>query len=92
MSIQLKQAHTFLHTSDLIQRPELIEKAAILKGLMIKKDREDRQYSETEAIGTYRLDKKLLEALEKVGFTFESGNKTPHNSMIYLKGNSNQRG
>jgi hypothetical protein len=92
MSTQLSQVPTLLTADSFIQRPELIEKAATSRGLTIKRYREDRGYSETEVIGTYKLDKGLLEALGKVGFTFEPGRKPPYDAMIYLTGNSNQRG
>ncbi|MBI2626686.1 MAG: hypothetical protein HYW77_00360 [Parcubacteria group bacterium] len=92
MSTQLSQVPILLGTDAIMRRPEIIEKAATCKGLTVKRYREDREYSETEVIGTYKLDKGLLEALGKVGFTFEPGRKPPHDSMIYLTGNSNQRG
>jgi len=92
MSTQLSQAPTLLTAKSFIQKPELIEKVATSQGLTVKKYREDREYSETEVIGTYKLNKGLLEALAKVGFTFEPGRKPPHDTMIYLTGNSNQRG
>ncbi|MDO8496307.1 MAG: hypothetical protein Q7S43_03000 [bacterium] len=92
MSTQLSQVPTLLATDTLIQKPELIEKAAASRGLTVRRYREDREYSETEVIETYKLDKELLEVLGKVGFTFGPGRKSPHDTMIYLAGNSNQRG
>ena len=92
MSIRSSQASAFLTTDIFIQKSELIKKVALSSGLTIKKYHEDRQKSETEVVGTYKLDKKLIEALGKVGFTFELGRKPPHDTMIYLSSNSNQRG
>ncbi|MEK7121598.1 MAG: hypothetical protein AAB857_02720 [Patescibacteria group bacterium] len=92
MSTQLSQVSTFLSPDTFIQKPKLIEKAAASRGLTIKRYHENGQYSETEIVGTYKLDKELLEALGKVGFTFEPGKKSPYDTMIYLTGNSNQKG
>jgi len=92
VSTQLSQEPTLLPADIFIRRSELIEKVATSKGLIIKKHHEDRQKSETEVVGTYKLNKRLIEAFGKVGFTFEPGRKPPHDTMIYLSGNSDQRG
>lgn len=92
MSTQPSRVSTPLIPDIFIRRQELIERAAATEGLTVKKNREDGRESETEVIGTYKLDKELLEALRKVGFTFEPGRTPPHDTMIYLSGNSNQKG
>ncbi len=92
MSTQLSQAPALLTAEALIQRSELIKRAVTPRDLTVERYREDREYSETEVIGTYKLDEGLLEALGKVGFTFELGRKPLRDSMVYLTGNSNQRG
>ncbi len=92
MSTQPSQASTPLIPNIFLRRQELIERAAAAKGLTIKERDKGKDEPETEVIGTYNLDKGLLETLRKVGFTFEPGRTPPHDTMVYLSGNSNQKG
>lgn len=72
----------------------LISRAAELRELTFGKQRRDISYSEfdSEPVGMFKLDKDFIVALEKNGFTFRPGTKSPHNKMVYLAGHSDQRG
>ena len=78
-----------------IKESFLISRAAELNNLTIPEEpTKDHGYPEfdTEPVGTFKLDRDFIAALEKHGFTFGPGTRSPHNEMVYLAGHSNQRG
>lgn len=73
----------------------LIDKAAKWGRLVIKAEPKKSSSSlelESESVQTLRLDGSFLTLLKEHGFTFGPGTRPPHNQMVYLSGESNQRG
>ncbi len=84
-----------LTESDLLKESELIKKAASYVGIVLHEQPEKHLYPlrfRSEIIGTFDLDEGFLAALKKAGFSFKSGIKPPYNEMVYLSGNSDQKG
>lgn len=78
-----------------IKESFLINRAAELNNLTIPEEpAKNHSYPEfdTEPVRTFKLDRDFIAALEKHGFTFGPGTRSPHNEMVYLAGHSNQRG
>ena len=77
-----------------LQESSLIRRAAELRELTLPDEpRNNISHLEfdSEVVGTFKLDKDFIAALEGRGFTFGPGRAPPHNEMLYLDGHSNQR-
>jgi len=78
-----------------IEESLLIRKAAKLRKLTLSnKPRMDTCYPQfdSEPVGTFNLDTAFIIALNRHGFTFDTGTKPPHDEMQYLNGHSDQQG
>lgn len=78
-----------------MKESDLIKRAASYKKLTLRdKQREHTSYPEfdSENVGTFNLSEDFIKALEKRGFSFGASPDPVREKMIYLSGNSNQRG
>ncbi len=78
-----------------IRESDLIKKAAASQNLTLcEEPRKDTSCPvfQSEVVAGLAVDKDFLIAARKYGSTFEPGTKPPHNEMVYLSGNSNQKG
>lgn len=82
-----------LSESDFLKESELISRAAFRADILPLKQSDKRFYNSrfrSRVIETFNLDEGFLIALKNAGFSFEPGIKPPHDTMIYLSGNSHQ--
>jgi hypothetical protein len=78
-----------------LKESDLIKMAASNADLMLRESNSQvysRIIRTSEIVETLDLDMTFLDVLKTVGFTFRPGIKPPHDTMIYLSGNSDQRG
>ena len=84
-----------LTEADFLKESELIKRVASYADLILREDKY-QTYSRiiltSEIVGTFDLDMTFLDALKVAGFTFLPGVNPPHDKMVYLSGNSDQRG
>lgn len=78
-----------------MKESELIKRAATRRKITLRgtpKEHSSHPEFDSENVGTFKLDKNFISALEKRGFSFGPGSDPIRNGMVYLSGNSHQGG